>query len=380
MGTGAELLCQRVHPAFQELTDAVINLKFEEEPPYQRFMSMFEPLLNVPEHPLQVEMPPSKVRGQEGRGQWGNCGRRGRKGRETYEQRPLQVGMPLIHACSSSPKLFTLCLNHPNPMPEPSKPYAYDLSGSPSSSSSPPPHTHTHTTTWAQVGQERGRSQSGPADVDPSGCPFAPAPPHPHTPTPPLGRRSARSVGVPSLVRLMWTLPAALSPPHPHTTTWAQVGQKRGRSQFDPADADAPAVVKRVRSGQAAQQWITVHTRAPPMKQRYHYNVSTQRLLVHVQKGWEDSLFVTSVASCDDLWAIVMDAGTEYTQQIYKVHPNSFLPKEWIMEKWEEGFYITSVAGSDSNNSLVVMSKGARFSQQSYKVLGGVGGRLEAWA
>ena len=55
------------------------------------------------------------------------------------------------------------------------------------------------------------------------------------------------------------------------------------------------------------------------MKQRYHYNVSTQRLLVHVQKGWEDGLFVTCVASCDDLWAIVMDAGTEYTQQIYKV-------------------------------------------------------------
>ena len=43
-------------------------------------------------------------------------------------------------------------------------------------------------------------------------------------------------------------------------------------------------------------------------------------------------------------------------------------PQEWIMEKWEEGFYITSVAGSDNNNSLVVMSKGARFNQQSYKV------------
>ena len=42
--------------------------------------------------------------------------------------------------------------------------------------------------------------------------------------------------------------------------------------------------------------------------------------------------------------------------------------QEWIMEKWEEGFYITSVAGSDNNNSLVVMSKGARFNQQSYKV------------
>ncbi len=38
------------------------------------------------------------------------------------------------------------------------------------------------------------------------------------------------------------------------------------------------------------------------------------------------------------------------------------------MEKWDEGYYITSVAGSDNNSSLVVMSKGARFSQQSYKV------------
>ena len=51
-----------------------------------------------------------------------------------------------------------------------------------------------------------------------------------------------------------------------------------------------------------------------------------------------------------------------------QVHTNSFLPKEWIMEKWEEGFYITAVSGSDNNSSLVVMSKGTRFTQQSYKV------------
>ncbi|GAX84656.1 hypothetical protein CEUSTIGMA_g12077.t1 [Chlamydomonas eustigma] len=206
MGTGSDLLCQRVNSAFQEFTDAVINLKFEEDPPYQKFMALFEPLLNTPERPLQVEVP-------------------------------------------------------------------------------------------------------------------------------------------------------------------SKVGQKRGRSQLEgPVEAETPVASKRIRTGQAAQQWITVHTRAQPMKQRYHYNVSTSRLLVHVQKGWEDGLFVTCVASCDDLWAIVMDAGTEYSQQIYKVHPNSFLPKEWIMEKWEEGFYITAVAGSDNNNSLVVMSKGARFNQQSYKV------------
>ncbi len=38
------------------------------------------------------------------------------------------------------------------------------------------------------------------------------------------------------------------------------------------------------------------------------------------------------------------------------------------MEKWEEGYYITAVSGSDNNSSLVVMSKGTRFTQQSYKV------------
>jgi len=45
-----------------------------------------------------------------------------------------------------------------------------------------------------------------------------------------------------------------------------------------------------------------------------------------------------------------------------------FLPKDWIMEKWEEGFYITAMAGSASSSSLVVMSKGTPYTQQSYKV------------
>ncbi len=40
-----------------------------------------------------------------------------------------------------------------------------------------------------------------------------------------------------------------------------------------------------VRVGLAAQQWITVYNKCSSMKQRYHYNVTTARLLVHVQKG-----------------------------------------------------------------------------------------------
>ncbi|MEW5314517.1 MAG: hypothetical protein WDW38_006009 [Sanguina aurantia] len=123
-----------------------------------------------------------------------------------------------------------------------------------------------------------------------------------------------------------------------------KVGQKRTRTDYaDEGEAagttgdENPA--KKVRSGAGARQWITVYNRHLPMKQRYHYNVNTGRLLVHVQKGWEDGLYISSVSSCSNLWAIVMDAGTDFTQQIYKVHTSSFLPKEWIMEKWEEGYY-----------------------------------------
>lgn len=53
--------------------------------------------------------------------------------------------------------------------------------------------------------------------------------------------------------------------------------------------------------------------------------------------------------------------------QVYDLS-NQFLPKEWIMAKWEEGFYITAMAGSTSGSSLVVMSKGTPYTQQSYKV------------
>jgi hypothetical protein len=44
-----------------------------------------------------------------------------------------------------------------------------------------------------------------------------------------------------------------------------------------------------------------------------------------------------------------------------------------VQEKWEEGYYITAMAGSMSSASLVVMSKGTPYTQQSYKVGGAMG-------
>ena len=150
----------------------------------------------------------------------------------------------------------------------------------------------------------------------------------------------------------------------------ARVGQKRGRGEGGGDDAAAEAEIvpkKKIRLGLPAAQWITVYNAHRPMKQRYHYNVANTRVEQHVDKGNDDGLYISSVACCQELWALIMDAGTGFTAQVYELS-TQFLPKEWIMEKWEDGFYITAMAGAASGASLVVMSKGTPYTQQSYKV------------
>ncbi|GBG93399.1 hypothetical protein CBR_g68412, partial [Chara braunii] len=88
----------------------------------------------------------------------------------------------------------------------------------------------------------------------------------------------------------------------------------------------------------------------------YHYNVADSRLQQHVEKGNDDGLYISSVASCQNLWALIMDAGTGFTAQVYEMS-HVFLPKEWIMEQWEKNYYISAIAGANNGSSLVVMSK-----------------------
>ncbi|PIA64725.1 hypothetical protein AQUCO_00100295v1 [Aquilegia coerulea] len=144
-----------------------------------------------------------------------------------------------------------------------------------------------------------------------------------------------------------------------------QVGQKRGRLTMEEEDDDQPK--KKIRMGMPATQWISVYNARKPMKQRYHYNVADGRLIQHIEKGIVDGLFISCVASSTNLWALIMDAGTGYTAQVYELSP-FFLHKEWIMENWEKNYYVTAVAGAANGSSLVVMSKGTQYSQQSYKV------------
>ncbi|KAK9154980.1 hypothetical protein Sjap_002460 [Stephania japonica] len=144
-----------------------------------------------------------------------------------------------------------------------------------------------------------------------------------------------------------------------------QVGQKRGRLTIEEEDDGQPK--KKVRLGLPATQWISVYNARLPMKQRYHYNVADARLAQHVERGNEDGLLISCVASCTNLWALIMDAGTSLTSQVYELSP-FFLHKEWIMEQWDKNYYISSIAGANNGSSLVVMSKGTQYTQQSYKV------------
>ncbi|XP_008787870.1 casein kinase 1-like protein HD16 [Phoenix dactylifera] len=144
-----------------------------------------------------------------------------------------------------------------------------------------------------------------------------------------------------------------------------QVGQKRGRMTID--EEDEGHLKKKIRLGVPATQWISVYNARLPMKQRYHYNVADARVAQHVERGNEDGLLISCVASCSNLWALIMDAGTGFTSQVYELSP-LFLHKDWIMEQWEKNYFISSIAGANNGSSLVVMSKGTPYTQQSYKV------------
>ncbi|XP_019187189.1 PREDICTED: casein kinase 1-like protein HD16 [Ipomoea nil] len=144
-----------------------------------------------------------------------------------------------------------------------------------------------------------------------------------------------------------------------------KVWQKRVRLTINLDEDEQPR--KKIRLGNPATQWISVYNARHPMKQRYHYNVADSRIRQHVEKGNEDGLYISCVASAANLWAIVMDGGTGFSSQFFELS-DLFLHKDWIMEQWEKNYYISSLAGADNGSSLVVMSKGTPYTQQSYKV------------
>uniref|UniRef100_K3XFP6 non-specific serine/threonine protein kinase n=1 Tax=Setaria italica TaxID=4555 RepID=K3XFP6_SETIT len=140
-----------------------------------------------------------------------------------------------------------------------------------------------------------------------------------------------------------------------------KAGQKRGRLLVNLEEDEQPK--KKVRLGSPANQWISVYNARRPMKQRYHYNVADARLHQHIEKGNEDGLFISSVASSANLWALIMDAGTGFTSQVYELSPiflhkvvelDFLYPSEGIHRRWENGYRITSTAATGDQAAFIL--------------------------
>ncbi|XP_024017332.1 casein kinase 1-like protein HD16 [Morus notabilis] len=142
--------------------------------------------------------------------------------------------------------------------------------------------------------------------------------------------------------------------------------QERERLTTEEENIDAQ-LQRKISLGSPATKWISVYSGPQEMKQIYEFDVEDSMLAQKIEKGKEDGLFISSVASCSNLWALIMDSGTGFSEQVYHLSPH-FLPNEWIKEQWEKGFHISAIAGAGNGSSLVVMSKGVQYLEQLYKV------------
>ena len=78
MATSADLLCRYTPPAFRQFTEAVVNLKFDEEPRYSAYVPLFEPLCGPgPQRPILLEEKNLRV-GQK-------------RGREAFEGEDMEI-------------------------------------------------------------------------------------------------------------------------------------------------------------------------------------------------------------------------------------------------------------------------------------------------
>ncbi|CAL5222854.1 g5279 [Coccomyxa viridis] len=121
--------------------------------------------------------------------------------------------------------------------------------------------------------------------------------------------------------------------------------------------------------GPGLGQWIIVYD-APhglPMNQRFHQHVADTHLEQHIKQGMDDGLYISSVACYHDLWTLIMNNGTDFSAQVYALSCQYSLPEQWIRFRWRESFSISAVAGNTGGCFLVVMSKGTPYVHQVYK-------------
>jgi hypothetical protein len=93
--------------------------------------------------------------------------------------------------------------------------------------------------------------------------------------------------------------------------------------------------------------------------------------VTQIAKRMEEGYRITCLGGWNDQWVVAMTTETGWGQQRYTL-PTAITDsrREWIEERWKEGFHITAVAGddvpdNDKDGWIFVMTKGTGLKEQT---------------
>ena len=115
------------------------------------------------------------------------------------------------------------------------------------------------------------------------------------------------------------------------------------------------------------QGWLITLDELPVRReQRIHHGITMEAVLEIAAAGRSSGLYVSLLGAGT---TVVLEEGTGFTAQVVEHFPDPrVMPKDWIVARWEEKYFITALASSGAGGLIVVMSRGTPYTQQSYSV------------
>ena len=116
-------------------------------------------------------------------------------------------------------------------------------------------------------------------------------------------------------------------------------------------------------------EWVVTMSRGTPFTDQKHFGAG-KFSEVDIAGALVDGYRIISVAGSGSSWVVVMAKGTGLGGQRFTL-PTEFSRKEdWIKERWDEGYRITTLGGTlqkDGNGVVIVMSEGSGLTDQTYE-------------
>ncbi len=108
--------------------------------------------------------------------------------------------------------------------------------------------------------------------------------------------------------------------------------------------------------------FVTMAKNTGISKQTYSYSITWPK--EWIKEKWHEGYRITSITRGKEKWLVVMSKGHGYRMQCYLRDELSNI-KRWIKHNWDKGYYITNAA-YDGNMWTVIMSQTSEFKSQGY--------------